>query len=88
MLYYLPVDETCLLDCLPFKERSFPYCQPVDGWRIFGFKTFPLVLLQCENQTVSTMIWTQITGVISDDEDDIPTSTYLSFGTTLYYFTM
>ena len=49
------------------EEPSLPYYLPIAGWRIFGFIPFPMVLVLCEMQSVSSRIWTRVAVSISYD---------------------
>ena len=49
------------------EEPSLPYYLPIAGGRIIGFIPFPMVLVLCEMQSVSSRIWTRVTVSISYD---------------------
>ena len=55
-----------LTSCLTkAEEPSLPYYLPVAGGRIIGFIPFPMVLVLCEMQSVSSRIWTRVAVSIS-----------------------
>ena len=59
-----------LTSCLTKPEEpSLPYYLPIAGGRIIGFIPFPIVLVLCKRQSVSSRIWTRITVSISDDDN-------------------
>ena len=57
------------------KNISLSYYLPIAGGRILGFIPFPGVLVQCEMQSVSSRIWTHVTGSISYDDNHYTTGT-------------
>ena len=65
-----------LTSCLTkAEEPSLSYYLPIAGGRIFGFIPFPRVLVLCEMQSVSSMIWTRVAVSISNDDNDYTTGT-------------
>ena len=68
------------------EEPSLPFYLPIAGGGIIGFPHFPRVLVLCEMQSVSSMIWTRVAVSISYDENHYNTGTsicifrYFSFG--------
>ena len=62
------------------EEPNLPYYLPVAGGRIIGFIHFPMVLVLCEMQLVSSRIWTRVAVSISYDDNHYNTGTskYLS----------
>ena len=64
------------LSCLTeVEETSLPYYLPIAGGRIIGFIPFPGVLVLCEMQSVSSMIWTRVAVSISYDDNHYTTGT-------------
>ena len=62
------------------EEPSLSYYLPIAGGRIFGFIPFPRVLVLCEMQSVSSMIWTRAAVSIScDGHLYYTTGTYIMF---------
>ena len=57
------------------KEPSLSYYLPIAGGRIIGFIPFPRVLVLCEMQSVSSMIWTCVAVSISYDDNHYTTGT-------------
>ena len=57
------------------EERSLPYYLPIAGGRIIGFIPFPMVLVLCEMQSVSSRIWTRVAVSISCDDNHYTTGT-------------
>ena len=54
-----------LSSCLPrAEEPSLPYYLPIAGGRIIGCIPFPMVLVLCEMQSVSSRIWTRVAASI------------------------
>ena len=66
-----------LLDCCLTKaeEPSVPYNLPITGGRIIGFIPFPMLLVLCEMQSVSSRIWTCVAVSISYDNNHYTTGT-------------
>ena len=58
------------------KEFSLPYYLPIAGGRIIGFIPFPRVLVLCEMQSVSSMVWTRVAVSISYDDNHYITGSY------------
>ena len=65
-------------------EFSFSYL-PIAGGRIIGFIPLPRVLVLCEMQSVSSMIWTRVAVSISYDNNHYTTGTSL---TCLFVYTL
>ena len=59
------------------EKPSLPYYLPIDGGRIIGFIPFPIVLVLCEMQSVSSKIWTRVAVSISYDDNHYTTGTSL-----------
>ena len=57
------------------EEPSLPYYLPIAGGRIIGFIPFPMVLVLCEMQSVSSRIWTRVAVSISFDDNHYTTGT-------------
>ena len=57
------------------EENSLPYYLPIAGGRGIGFIPFPRVLVLCEMQSVSSMIWTGVTVSTSYDDNHYTTGT-------------
>ena len=57
------------------EEPSLPYYLPIAGGRITGFIPFPMVLVLCEMQSVSSRIWTRFVVSISYDDNYYTTGT-------------
>ena len=51
------------------EEPSLPYYLPIARGRIIGFIPFPIVLVLCEMQSVSSRIWTHVAVSISYDDN-------------------
>ena len=47
------------------EEPSLSYNLPIAGGRIIGFIPFPMVLVLCEMQSLSSRIWTRVAVSIS-----------------------
>ena len=58
------------------EEPSLSYYLPIAGGRIIGFIPFPMVLVLCEMQSVSSRIWTRV--AVSNSYDDNHYSTCTS----------
>ena len=68
------------------EEPGLPYYLPIAGGRITGFIPFAKVLVLCEMQSVSSMIWTHVAVSISYDDNHYTTgsSLYLFYACLLY----
>ena len=55
------------------EEPSLSYYLTIAGGRIIGFIPFPMVLVLCEMQSVSSRIWTRVTVSISYDDNHYTT---------------
>ena len=61
------------------EEPSLPYYLPIAGGRIIGFIPFPMVLVQCEIQLVSSRIWTRVAVSITYDDNHYTTDTSTTY---------
>ena len=57
------------------KNLVCPTILPIAGGRIIGFIPFPMVLVLCEMQSVSSRIWTRVAVFISYDDNHYTTGT-------------
>ena len=62
-------------ECVCVLSASPPYYLPIAGGRIIGFILFPMVLVLCEMQSVSSRIWTRVAVSISYDNNHYTTGT-------------
>ena len=60
-------------------ELSLSYYLPIVGGGIIGFIPFPMVVVLCEMQSVSSRIWTRVTVSISYDEYHYTTGTSTTY---------
>ena len=58
------------------EETNLPNYLPIAGGRIIGFIPFPMVLVLCEMQSVSSRIWTRV--AVSNSYDDNHYTIFLS----------
>ena len=61
---------------------------PIAGGRIIGFIPFPMVLVLCEMQSVSSRIWTRVVVSISYDDNHYTTGTDFTLVIVIQYNTL